>query len=73
MEETLPAFAKLLIDLGIAGLMLAVSLWLNYWLLTKWQESQTARIDEGKEAVRALGANEDALNRLSESIRASAE
>ncbi len=70
MDTLIAEFGKVLTGLGITGLFIAVSLFLNYWLLNKWQESQEARITEGKEAVKALSTVKDSMDRLVEVIKA---
>lgn len=70
MEPLITALAKVLEGLGITGVLiglLAVACW---YFLTNWQASQDARIVEGKEAVKAISAMQDALERLTDVLKA---
>lgn len=70
MEPLVTAFAKVLEGLGVTGILvglLAVACW---YFLTQWQASQDARIVEGKEAVKAISAMQDALERLTDVLKA---
>ena len=70
MEPLVTAFAKVLESLGVTGILvglLAVACW---YFLTQWQASQDARIVEGKEAVKAISAMQDALERLTDVLKA---
>lgn len=70
MEPLITALAKVLEGLGITGILiglLAVACW---YFLTQWQASQEARIVEGKEAVKAINSMQDALERLTDVLKA---
>lgn len=70
MDKLVEALAEVLKGLGITGVLiglLAVACW---YFLTQWQASQEARIVEGKEAVKAINATQDALERLTDVLKA---
>lgn len=70
MDKLIEGFSAVLTQLGLAGVVIGGLAFLAYWLLQQWQASQDARIAEGKEAVKAIVSMEDALNRLTEILRA---
>lgn len=70
MDALIKAFADVLQGLGVTGVLiglLAVACW---YFLTQWQASQEARIVEGKEAVKAINSMQDALERLTDVLKA---
>ncbi len=71
MDALFASLAKVLEGLGVTGLLIGGLGGLCYYLLTQWQSSQDARIVEGKEAVKAIIANQEALSRLYELLKVS--
>lgn len=69
MDELFKAAGAVLQQLGLAGLViggLAAGIW---FLFKELVSSQNARITEGKEAVKALEATSDALDKLTEALK----
>jgi uncharacterized membrane protein len=70
MDALLLSFAKVLEGLGVTGLLIGGLFGLCYYFLTQWQAAQEARITEGKEAVKAIEATKDSLDRLVDVLKA---
>ena len=70
MDEALAAIVKVLTGLGLPGVIICGLAFVIYWLLQQWQSAQEARIQEGKEAVKAITAQNDALRNLTEVLKA---
>ena len=70
MDEALASIVKVLTGLGLPGVAIAGLSYLAFWLLQQWQSAQEARIQEGKEAVKAITAQNDALRNLTEVLKA---
>jgi CHASE3 domain sensor protein len=70
MDKLIEGFSTVLTQLGLAGVVIGGLVLLSYWLLQQWQASQNARIDEGKQAVAAILSTKEALDRLTEILRA---
>lgn len=70
MDKLVEALAEVLKGLGLTGVLIGLLIAACYYFLTQWQASQDARIVEGKEAVKAIAAMTDNLERLTEVLKA---
>lgn len=69
MEAILLAVADIVREHGLIGIVI-IALGYGWWRLAHlYHEAQTNRIEDGKDAVRALEANTNALNQLIETVR----
>lgn len=69
MEQAIDGASKQLLALGLPGIMILALLWVCYRLFNLYVEAQNKRLDDAVSTTKVLGANTDALQRLTDLIR----
>jgi ribose 5-phosphate isomerase RpiB len=69
METILQSVADIVRDNGLVGVVIVALGYGWYRLANLYHEAQSARIEDGKDAVRALEQNTTALNQLIDTVR----
>lgn len=68
MDKIFEAFAELILQNGVMGVVIASLLYALYKFVNMYHEVQTARNEDSKEAVKALADSVSAIRDLRETI-----
>lgn len=68
MDKIFEAFAELILQNGVIGVVIASLLYALYKFVNMYHEVQTARNEDSKEAVKALADSVSAIRDLRETI-----
>lgn len=68
MEKIFEAFAELILQHGLVGVVIASLLYALYRFVGMYHEVQEKRADDGKQAIQALSDNVAAIRELRETV-----
>lgn len=68
MDKAISGSIDALLQLGIAGVVILALGFVCWRMFAKYDAAQEKRIAEGRESVKALETNTDALNRLTDRL-----